>query len=75
MFRLALMMFPIVATTLMGMAVIAVLVADKTVGVAPIIWAAAGGFVAALPVSWLIARQILADAARRKARAAARSSS
>ncbi|MGY6550577.1 MAG: hypothetical protein ACXIT4_01640 [Erythrobacter sp.] len=69
------MMFPIVATTLMGMAVIAVLVADKTVGVAPIIWAAAGGFVAALPVSWLIARQILADAARRKARAAARSSS
>ena len=57
MFRLAALLYSLIATTLAGTAVIAVL----TVGagtLTPILAAAAAGAVAALPVSWLIARAL-----------------
>jgi putative flippase GtrA len=57
MIRLASILYSIVATTLAGIGVIAVLTAgyDTTV---PIIVAAAIGAVVALPVSYLVARKI-----------------
>lgn len=57
MIRLASILYSIVATTLAGIGVIAVLTAgyDTTV---PIIVAAAIGAVIALPVSYLVARKI-----------------
>ncbi len=57
MIRLASILYSIVATTLAGVGVIAVLTAgyDTTV---PIIVAAAIGAVVALPVSYLVARKI-----------------
>ena len=63
--RLALILFPMVATTLMGIAVVAVLTVDIWAKGQPILWAAIGGFVAAIPVSWLIGRQITALTAPR----------
>ena len=55
--RLMLILFSIISTTLMGMAIIFAL----TMGwdtLNPILVAAAVGFVAAVPVSWLVARQL-----------------
>lgn len=59
MLRITLILLPIVATSLMGMAVIAVLSMDMRAGWHPIALAAAAGFVVAIPVSWLIGRKIV----------------
>jgi hypothetical protein len=58
--RLALALFPMVATTLMGIAVVAVLTMDIWATGQPILWAALAGFVVSIPVSWWIGRQITA---------------
>ena len=63
--RLALMIFPMVSTTLMGIAVVVVLTMDIWATGEPILWAAIAGFAAALPVSWWIGRQITAVTAPR----------
>ncbi len=64
--RLGLALFPMVATTLMGIAVVAVLTMDIWATGKPILWAAIGGFALSIPVSWWIGRQITALAAGRK---------
>ncbi|KPQ22006.1 MAG: hypothetical protein HLUCCX21_06525 [Porphyrobacter sp. HL-46] len=64
--RLALALFPMVATTLMGIAVVAVLTMDIWATGKPIMWAAAAGFVVSIPVSWWIGRQITAVTGGRK---------
>lgn len=57
MLRLAAVLFTLVSATLMGVGVVAVLVAGYgTTG--PIVAAAAIGFVLAMPVSWKVARAI-----------------
>ncbi len=61
MLRLAGILYSLIATTLAGSAVIAVLVAGYDTLV-PILIAAAVGFVAALPVSWMVARALYKDA-------------
>lgn len=58
--RLALALFPMIATTLMGIAVVAVLTMDIWATGKPIVWAALGGFVLSIPVSWWVGRQITA---------------
>jgi predicted PurR-regulated permease PerM len=58
--RLAVMLFSIVGTTLMGVFIIVAL----TIGydtLQPIVIAAVAGFVLAAPASWLIAREILKE--------------
>lgn len=60
MFRIMLIMFPVVATTLMGIAIIAVLSADLQAGSQPIGLAALAGFVLSIPVSWFVGKQIVA---------------
>ena len=57
MYRLAGLIFAMVATTLMGIAIVAALVMGRDTA-QPIMVAAAIGFVAAAPVTWVIARQI-----------------
>ncbi|WP_164659821.1 hypothetical protein [Tropicibacter sp. Alg240-R139] len=57
MFRLASMLYTLVATAISGSAVIAVLTAGM-VTVPAIVGAAAIGAVVAAPVSWLIARRL-----------------
>lgn len=55
--RIMLMLFSVIATTLMGSAIVAALTMglDTT---KPIVISAVIGFVAAIPVSWFVARQI-----------------
>tara|TARA_B100000678_G_C17738068_1_gene313513 strand:- start:152 stop:352 length:201 start_codon:yes stop_codon:yes gene_type:complete len=60
MLRITLILLPIVATTLMGMAVIAVLSMDMRAGWQPIAIASAVGFALAIPISWFIGRKIVA---------------
>lgn len=55
--RLMLLLFSIVATSLMGAAVVFALVTGQDT-LRPILIAAAVGFVLAIPVSWFVARQI-----------------
>ncbi len=55
--RLMMILFSMVATTLMGVGVIIALTTGF-VTLKPILLAAAIGFVLALPVSWLIAKQL-----------------
>lgn len=63
MFRLMMILHAVIATTLMGTAVTAVLAAGR--GTPPMIAAAAlCGFVLAFPASWLIARRILGSGDR-----------
>lgn len=57
MLRLAALLFSIISVTLMGMGIVAVLVAGYGT-LTPILTAAAVGFVVALPVSWQVARAI-----------------
>ena len=57
MFRLAAMLYSLIATALAGSAVIAVLSAGM-VSVGAILVAAAAGALAALPASWLVARRL-----------------
>lgn len=56
--RLASILYSLIATTLAGTAVIAVLTAGYGT-LAPIVAAAALGAIVALPVSWLVARAIV----------------
>ncbi|KPP94790.1 MAG: hypothetical protein ACOCYR_05420 [Erythrobacter sp.] len=58
MLKIALVLFPMIATTLMGIAVIAVLTMDLQAGMQPIAIAALVAFVLSVPASWFIARQI-----------------
>ena len=53
-------LFPMVATTLMGIAVVAVLTVNIGATGQPILWAALGGFVVSIPVSWWLGRQVTA---------------
>ena len=55
--RLMLTLFSMIATTLMGVFIVAALTLGH-VATQPILIAAALGFVLAIPVSWLVARQI-----------------
>lgn len=57
MLRLAAVLFTLISATLMGVAIVAVLVAGYDTLV-PIAIAAAVGFVVAMPVSWQVARAI-----------------
>ncbi|MHC0054559.1 CTP synthetase [Actibacterium sp. D379-3] len=57
MLRLALILFSLISTTLMGSAIVVVLVAGYDTLV-PILAAAAAGFVVAVPVSWAVARNL-----------------
>ncbi len=57
MLRLASILYAIIATTLAGIGVIAVLVAGYDT-LTPILGAAAVGAVAAIPASWGVARQL-----------------
>ncbi|MGB1034400.1 MAG: CTP synthetase [Primorskyibacter sp.] len=59
MFRLALMLYSLIATTLSGTAVIAVLTAGAGT-LSPILMAAAAGAIVAVPASYLVARAIIA---------------
>lgn len=55
--RLMMMLFSMIATTLMGIGVVIALTAGWVDGTA-IIAAAVIGFVLAIPVSWVVAKQI-----------------
>ncbi|HQS98556.1 MAG: hypothetical protein B7X90_02930 [Novosphingobium sp. 17-62-19] len=57
MFRLMMILHSVVATTLMGIGVTAVLAAGMD-GMKPIAISALAGFLLAFPVSWLIAQKI-----------------
>lgn len=57
--RLMMMIFSMVATTLMGIGVVIALTSGYDT-LRPILIGAAVGFVAALPVSWAIARRLAA---------------
>lgn len=57
MMRLAMILFSLISTTLMGTAIIGVLVAGYDT-MMPIIAAAAVGFVVAIPASWGVAKAI-----------------
>ena len=59
MYRLMAILHSVIATTLMGIGVTAVLAAGLD-GMRPIIIAAAAGFILSIPASWLIARRITA---------------
>lgn len=61
MFRLATTLFSLISTTLMGTAIVAVLVMGYDT-LLPILIAAAAGFVSALPISWFVAKQIYENA-------------
>lgn len=58
MVRLMMILFAVIATTLMGIGVVIVLSMEMGTG-KPIIAAAAIGFLLAIPVSWLTAKQIV----------------
>jgi predicted PurR-regulated permease PerM len=57
MLRLALVLFSIISTALMGSAIIVALTIGQDTLI-PILAAAAIGFVLAIPVSWMVARQL-----------------
>ena len=57
MFRIALVLFSMIATTLAGTAMVVALTIGQDTLV-PLVTAAVIGFVAAVPVTWLVARQI-----------------
>lgn len=60
MYRMMMILLPIVATTLMGMAVIAVLSMDMQAGWQEILVAAAVGLVVSVPISWFVGKQVVA---------------
>ena len=57
MFRIALLLFSMIATTLAGSAIVVALTMGYDTLI-PVLAAAAMGFVAAIPVTWAVARQI-----------------
>ena len=58
MLKIALILHAVIATSLMGIGVIAVLAVDMHAGWREIALAALAGFTLAIPASWLVARQI-----------------
>lgn len=60
MFRLALMLFTIIGSTLAGVAIVAVLVAGYTT-LTPILIAAGAGALAAIPATWLVTGMIYTE--------------
>lgn len=58
MLRLMFILHTVIATTLMGIGITAVLAAGMT-GSWPIVIAAIAGFAAAFPASWFVARQMI----------------
>lgn len=56
--RLASILFSIISTTLMGVAIIVALVSGNDT-LTPILIAAAIGFVAAIPVTWIVTKKIV----------------
>jgi len=58
MLKIAAILFPVIATSLMGVAVVAVLTMNMQSTFEPILWAALGALVVSVPISWFIARQI-----------------
>ncbi len=58
MLRLALVLFPFIATTLMGSGVAIVLTLNM-VAPLPIVLSAGAGLLLSIPVCWLVARRIL----------------
>lgn len=58
MVRVMMVLFAVIATTLMGIGVTAVL-AMALPGWKPLVLAAAAGLALSLPVSWLVARRIV----------------
>lgn len=61
MLRLALTLFSLISTTLMGTGVVLVLTMGMDT-LTPILGAAAAGFLIALPISWVVAKQIYENA-------------
>lgn len=59
MFKLALVLHAMIATSLMGIGVTAVLATQMNAGWVPIALAAGAGFLIAIPVSWFVAKAIL----------------
>ena len=57
MFRLALVLYAIIGTTLAGIFMIAALTMGLDTA-QPVIWSAMIGFAVGMPVAWLVARQI-----------------
>lgn len=60
MFKMMLVLFPVIATTLMGIAVIAILGIDMWAGPREIALSAAAGFVLSIPISWWVGKQVIA---------------
>ncbi|MEL1252062.1 hypothetical protein [Aurantiacibacter gilvus] len=60
MFRMMMILLPIIATTLMGMAIIAVLTMDMQAGWKEILLAAVAGLVVSLPISWVVGKAVVA---------------
>lgn len=58
--RLAMILFSLIATSLMGTAVVVALVMGRDT-LTPILAAAGIGFVLSVPVTWAITRQLLAQ--------------
>jgi hypothetical protein len=58
MFKIAAILFPVIATTLMGVGVVAVLTMNMQSNWQPILWVALGAFILSVPVSWFVARMI-----------------
>lgn len=57
--RLFWILLAMIATTFMGIGIVAVLAIDQNMTWKPIVFAAAAGFVLSIPVTWLVARQIV----------------
>ena len=55
--RLMMMLFSMIATTVMGIAIVVALVTGYDT-LRPIVLAAAIGFVLAMPIAWFVAKQI-----------------
>ena len=60
MFRMMMFLLPVIATTLMGISVIAVLTLDMQAGWKEIALAALGGLVVSVPASWFIGKAVVA---------------
>lgn len=58
MLKVAAILFPVIATTLMGIAVIAVLTMDMQSTSGPILIAAIGALALSVPISWFVAKQV-----------------
>ncbi len=58
MLRLAMTLFAVIATTLMGSFVVVALVTGYDT-LQPVLAAAAAGFVAAIPVTWIVTKKLV----------------